>query len=107
MCKLHRIPWGISFIDPGFACPGEGDPAGEQHGSIAGVPGTILVVTNQWETTAGELHTDLVTSAGVETDVYQRCCSGGLSDKLQTGFLHPVSLPLHHENLIFAAVLEQ
>ena len=48
--------------------PGNGDTAGEQHRRIDFIPGTILVIAQQGKTTAGKLDTDLMGTAGMQTD---------------------------------------
>ena len=64
-------PLGVGFKLQLLSVQGEGQAAGEQHGSGASVPAAILPVTHQGEAPAGELHADLVAAAGVEPHMHQ------------------------------------
>ena len=48
--------------------PGEGNPAGKEHGRGLLIPGAILVVTHKGESPGRKLHPDLMTATGVEPD---------------------------------------
>ena len=55
----------------GMDLPGEGeaDPERKQHGFGTEVLGSVFVVPNKGESTAGELHADLMAAAGMKTDM--------------------------------------
>ena len=86
---------------------GEGDAAGEEQGSGAGVPCTIFVVAHQGEAPAGELDPDLVAAAGMEPDADQTGFSGRQTGKFQPGVFHALAFFFHGEDLVFPAVLEE
>ena len=65
------------------------------------------MLTNQRETPAGKLHTDLVAAAGMEPDADKTFCSRTKCPELQTGFFDTFPFLFDHKNLVFAAVFEE
>ncbi len=54
-----------------FSTPGEGDAAGKEPGCGVFVPGTVLVIAQQREATAGKLYPNLVAAAGVKPNQHR------------------------------------
>ena len=64
----------------GFPAVGEGQCTGIEHGFGLGGTRAILMVAHQGEATAGELHADLVASAGMQLNAHQRSALGSLCE---------------------------
>jgi len=88
----------------GFSLIGEGDPAGEQHRCGFLCPAAIFVVTNQGKSPAGKLHPDLMAASCEEPNVHKTITQMAV---LELGLFHSAARFLHHEHLVFPAVLEQ
>ena len=87
---------------------GECDTAGIKHGGGVVVPGAVFVVAYKGIGSAGKLHTDLVTSAGVQTDAHKRgfVISGQLGI-FKPCFFDTCALPFDNKDLVFSTVLKQ
>lgn len=109
MGKCGRLsrPLRQCFEVHGFAVQGESQGAGEEEGGGGGVAGAVFVVAHQGESPGGELDADLVAAAGVQEDAHQGGFAGAEAGEFQPGGLDALALPLHHEYLIFGAVLPQ
>ena len=106
LCEILR-PLGQLFEGDGFTAVGEGQPAGEQHGSGFLCPGAVFVVTHQGEAPAGKLHPDLMAAARMQPDGHKRMISCRQTPKFQPCRFYAGSLLFHHEDLVLPAVLKQ
>ena len=85
----------------------ERQSAGKKHGSGLFVAGTILVIAHQRVSAGGELHTDLMASAGIKPYSYQTIFATGQAGIAKPCLFDTLSLFLDNKNLFFAAVLKQ
>ena len=79
LTRRSEGPFGQLLEAEGSPFVGEGQAAGEEHGSGGLVPGAVLVVAHQGEAAAGELYPDLMTAACMEPDPDQRSITCGES----------------------------
>ena len=64
------------------------------------------MVAHQREPAAGELHPDLMASAGVQPDADKSAFPICQTIVGQPGFFDAGALAIHHEDFVFAAVFE-
>ena len=108
--EVARLEWEIPvrefFKHLDLLAPREADPAGEQHRGSGVIMGAVFVVAHQGETSAGELHTDLMAAPGVQPDVNKALFAGAKTIIFQPGEFYAFSLFFDHKNLIFPTVFK-
>lgn len=65
------------------------------------------MVTNQGKAPAGELDSNLMAAAGMETDADKAFFSCSQTNKFQSGFFDPTTLALHHKDFVFLTIFPQ
>ena len=85
---------------------GEGTAAAVELGKLLIIPGTVFVVAHQGKPPGGELHPDLMTSAGMKPDAYQCGITALQAHKFQPRRFYTGALLFHHKDLVFSAVLK-
>ena len=101
-CPLRKVGklQGLSVV-------WESDTARIKHWGSIFVPCAVFMIAYQRKTAAGELDTDLMTSAGVQTDADKGRVRVSQPGKLQPGSFYAGPLPFYNEYLVLPAIFKQ